>query len=255
MLGKQIRLRQFMDENACSFILAVDQVIPQGLHPALEDPLKALEKLGGADFDALLLHSGLAKLAGRALVGGKPFIIKLTTATTQSKDKTHRFLIDTVEHAISLGASGVAMNLFVGAPCEDQLFEQFCQAVQVCERYGMPMLAMAHPMPEQQYQSDLQAYACRVAAELGADLVKTDYPGSPEAFQTITAQCPVPVLVEESPYAEDSAGTLQTAQEAMQAGGRGVLFGRRVWAHENPTWIAAEISNIVHTTHLIDRKG
>ena len=75
MLGKQIRLRHFIDENKCSFILAVDQVIPQGLHPALENPLQALAKLKGADFDAFLLHAGLAKLAGSALVGGKPFII------------------------------------------------------------------------------------------------------------------------------------------------------------------------------------
>jgi fructose-bisphosphate aldolase/2-amino-3,7-dideoxy-D-threo-hept-6-ulosonate synthase len=248
MFGKQIRLRQILDWQNRSFILAADQVIPQGLHTALQDPIVALEKLKEAKFDAFLLHSGIVKLARNTLIGGKPFIIKLTTATTLSRDKTHRFVIDSVEHALSLGAVGVSMNLFVGSDYEAQLFEQFSQAVQVCDRFGVPMLAMAHPMPEKQYDTDLQAYACRVAAELGADMVKTDYPGSPEAFQRISAHCPVPVLVEESPYEESQAGTLQTAREAMQAGGSGVLFGRRVWAHAHPQQIAAEIYGIVHST-------
>lgn len=247
MFGKQIRLAQLLDPQGHSFVLAVDQVIPQGLHGALQDPIMALEKLKDADFDALLLHSGIVKLAGKALIGGKPFIVKLTTATTQSHDKTHRFLIDSVEHALSLGASGVSMNLFIGSSYEAQLFEQFSQAVQACDRFGMPMLAMAHPVPDKQYDAGLQAYACRVAAELGADIVKTDYPGSVEAFQLVTAHCPVPVLVEESPYVENQAGTLQTTREAMQAGGKGVVFGRRVWAHPNPQQIASEIYQVVHS--------
>ncbi len=247
MFGKHIRLRQILDKNRRGFIIALDQVIPQGLHPALQDPLKALERLNAAEVDVFLLHSGLVKLAGHILAGGKPFIIKLTTATTQSKDKTHRFMIDSVEHAVSLGAVGVSMNLFIGSDYEAVLFEQFSQAVQACDRFGMPMLAMAHPMPQQQYQVDLQAYACRVAAELGADLVKTDYPGSEEAFRKITAHCPAPVFVEESPYPEDENGTLQTASEAMRAGGSGVLFGRRVWAHPDPLRLARDIAKIIHT--------
>lgn len=247
MFGKQIRLRQFTDEKQRCFILAIDQVIPQGLHPAISQPVRVLEQLANANFDAFLLHAGIVKLAGHVLAGGKPFILKLTTATTQSKDKTHRFVVDRVEHAVGLGAVGVAMNLFVGSPYEALLFEQFSEAVQVCEQFGMPMLAMAHPMPEQQYNAALQAYACRVAAELGADIVKTDYPGSSDGFQLITDNCPVPVLVEESPYSEDSSGTLQTTSEAMRAGGSGVLYGRRVWAHTDPLKIASEISKIVHT--------
>lgn len=246
MFGKQIRLGQILSKDRRSFILALDQVIPQGLHTALQDPVEALEKLKEANIDAFLLHSGIVKLAKDALVGGKPFIIKLTTATTQSRDKTYRFVIDSVEHALSLGAAGVAMNLFVGSTYEAQLFEQFNQAVQACDRYGVPMLAMAHPMPENQFDAQLQAYACRVAAELGADVVKTDYPGSVEAFQLITAHCPLPVLVEESPYGEDQQGTLQMTREAMQAGGSGVLFGRRVWAQAEPVSMANEIFQIVH---------
>lgn len=250
MFGKQIRLAQIFDKDRRCFILAMDQAIPQGLHAALQDPVEALENLKDANLDAFLLHSGIVKLAKNALVGGKPFIIKLTTATTQSRDKTHRFMIDSVEHALSLGAVGVAMNLFVGSAYEAQLFEQFSLAVQACDRFGIPMLAMAHPMPEEQFDAQLQAYACRVAAELGADIVKTDYPGSPAAFQMIVSNCPVPVLVEESPYEEDKAGTLQTTREAIRAGGKGVLFGRRVWAYPNPKQMANEIFQVVHSPEI-----
>ena len=232
MVGKQIRLRQFTDEQQRCFILAIDQVIPQGLHPALSQPVRVLEQLSDANIDAFLLHAGIVKLAGHVLAGGKPFLLKLTTATTQSKDKTHRFVVDRVEHAVGLGAAGVAMNLFVGSPYEALLFEQFSEAVLVCEQFGMPMLAMAHPMPEQQYNPALQAYACRVAAELGADIVKTDYPGSMDGFRFITENCPAPVLVEESPYSEDQQRYPADCQRSHACGGqRGTVWAACLGAH------------------------
>lgn len=235
-----------MDAQLRTFIIAFDVTIPRGVHPFAQDALEAVRRLVDMPCDALLLHSGLARQAAGILAGKKPFIAKLTTATLNSADMTRRVMVDTVEHALSLGAVGVAVNLFIGAAYEEQMLVNLTSAVEACDRLGMPLIAMANPMPEHQFDGKQLAYVCRVAAELGADVVKTDYPGSPEQFERIRAACPVPVLVEESPYPEDAEGTLQTAREAMDCGGAGVMFANRIWGQESPRSLAGEVLHIVH---------
>lgn len=244
--GKLIRLRQFLDPSGRTFIVAIDQTIPQGLQSALTDPVSVIEQLMSCQVDALLLHSGLIKVAASVLAGHKPFLVKLTTATIASKDKTNRFLVDSVEHALSLGASGVALNLFVGSEYEREMFAQFACSVETCDQLGLPVLAMIHPMPQDQFNPAKLAYACRVGAELGADLVKTDFPGSVKDFREVINSCPVPVLVEESPLSEDEAGTIKTVRRALKAGGSGFMFGHRVWGHQDIHAICARLNHLTH---------
>jgi DhnA family fructose-bisphosphate aldolase class Ia len=244
--GKLFRLRQFMDERFRSFIIAFDVVIPRGLQSDAQDTMSVLENLANMSCDALLLHSGLAKIAAPILAGKIPFIAKLTTAAVNSPDMTRRVLVDSVEHALSLGASGMAMNLFIGSAYEESMLSNFSEAVIACDRVGVPLLAMVNPMPEYQYDASKLAYVCRVAAELGADVVKTDYPGTPEQFSKVVAACPVPVLIEESPHADDEKGTLLTTLEVIGCGGAGVMFANRVWAQPMPEQLASQIFGMVH---------
>jgi len=245
--GKLVRLREFVSEQNRSFIIAIDQVIPRGLHPALQDPLALLTTLAQVPCDALLLHSGLVKLAAPILAGRKPFIIKLTTATTEARDKSNRIPVASVDHALAQGAVGVAMNVFIGAECETSMLIQLGQTAEICDRLGVPLIAMINPVEAYQFAPDRLAYVCRVGAELGADMVKTDYPGSPEAFRQVVDHCPVPILIEESPLPETEAGTVRTTREAIAAGGAGVMFGSRVWDQTNLAQISAQIFELVHS--------
>ena len=127
--GKLFRLRQFMDERFRSFIIAFDVVIPRGLQLDAWDAMPVLESLAEMSCDALLMHSGLAKIAAPVLAGKKPFIAKLTTAAVNSPDMTKRVMVDSVEHALSLGASGVAMNLFIGSPFEEHMLSNFSEGI------------------------------------------------------------------------------------------------------------------------------
>lgn len=244
--GKLIRLRQFFREDGRSFIIAFDVTIPRGLHPASADSMALLDQLAASECDAILLHSGLVKRGASILAGKKPFIIKLTTSTALSADMTQRIMVDTVEHALSLGAVGVALNVFMGSPYETSMLANFAETTRICDRLGMPLIAMVNPMPAYQYDAEQIAYVCRVGAELGADVIKTDYPGSPELFGTVLENCPVPILIEESPHPMTEAGTLLTVQETIEAGGAGVMFAERVWAQPNLNKIAAKICTLVH---------
>lgn len=245
--GKLIRLRQILKDDRHAFIIAADVTLPRGLHPHSTDALALLHRIVNCKCDALLLHSGLVKQADSILAGKKPLIIKLTTTTVPSSDKTYRILVDSVEHALSLGAVAVAMNVFIGSDYEALLLSQFAKSVEVCDRFGIPMIAMMNPMPEYQFDVERLAYACRVGAELGADIVKTDYPGTKEGFEVVVNSCPVPVIVEESPHPYTLAGTLLTTEEAIGAGGAGVMFAERVWAHSQMNAAASQISSIVHS--------
>jgi DhnA family fructose-bisphosphate aldolase class Ia len=244
--GKLIRLRQILKEDDHAFIIAADVTLPRGLNPHTTDALALLKRIVDCEYDALLLHSGLVKQAESVLAGKKPFIIKLTTTTVASPDKTYRILVDSVEHALSLGAVGVAMNVFIGSEHEALLLSQFSRSIEVCDRLGIPMIAMMNPMPEFQFDAEHLAYACRVGAELGADIVKTDYPGTKEGFELVVNSCPVPVIVEESPHPYSLTGTLLTTQEAINAGGAGVMFAERVWAQPQMNEVASQINSIVH---------
>lgn len=244
--GKQIRLSQFLSPERRSFILAVDTTIPRGIHPAFRDPLALLERAVHWECDALLLHSGLVK-AGSHLLGRKPFLIKLTTATRYAADKTRRVLIDSVEHAMTFGACGVAMNCFIGSAFEPQLLEQLGGVAEQCDRWGLPLIAMINPMEQHQFDPEQLTYVSRVGAELGADVIKTDYTGAPNSFRSVVDSCPVPVMVEESLLPETAEGTLRTAREVVGAGGAGVMFAHRVWAHPQPDELASQIHAAVHS--------
>ena len=198
--GKLIRLRQFIKEDGHSFVIALDVTIPRGLHPASANSMQLLSQLVNSDCDALLLHSGLVKLGAPILAGKKPFIVKLTTVTASAQDKTQRIFVDTVEHALSLGAVGVAVNIFIGSSLEGSMLTQFAEISGTCDRLGIPLIAMINPMPIYQFDAHQLAYVCRVGAELGADVIKTDYPGSPTLFTKVIKNCPVPILIEESPH-------------------------------------------------------
>jgi DhnA family fructose-bisphosphate aldolase class Ia len=244
--GKLIRLSQIIKEDRHSFIIAADVTLPRGINKYSSNAMVLLERIVNCECDAILLHSGLVKLAETILAGKKPFIIKLTTITTTFSDRTHRILVDTVEHALSLGAIGVAMNVFIGSDNESYLLSHFAKSARLCDRYGMPLIAMMNPIPELQFDAKSLAYACRVGTELGADVIKTDYPGSKEVFEVIVNSCPIPVIVEESPHPETLAGTLLTTNEVICAGGTGVMFADRVWKEPEINKVSSQIYSIVH---------
>lgn len=88
--------------------------------------------------------------------------------------------------------------------------------------------------------------ACRVAAELGLDLIKTQYIPPIEAFRTVVANTYVPIVALGGPADPDTAKVLRGVREAMDAGCRGVAMGRNVWSHPNVRGFVTAIRKIVH---------
>ncbi|MGQ0550537.1 MAG: class I fructose-bisphosphate aldolase, partial [Armatimonadota bacterium] len=177
--GKAVRLSGILRPDGRTFIGALDVFIPRGLLPGLRDPLAAARLFVDAGADALLLHEGLVDVSLPAFAGRAALIVKLTTASWEAEDSTRRVQVTSVRRAVALGASAVAVNCFLGVPHDGELLAQVGRIAGACAEYGMPLIPLINPHPRDQFDPDRVAYVCRVGAELGGDIVKSDYPGSP----------------------------------------------------------------------------
>lgn len=246
-IGKKIRLSQWF-HGGKTFLLAIDQAIPRGVYPQIKPGMRIWSDRDNP-WDALVVHQGHV-MAYEDLFAREqaiPFIIKLTSNSKDCPDTTRRSMITNVERAVALGASGVAINILVGSEFEAYHLTQLGEVVNECERYGMPLIVLACPAGKaDQTVAGKLAYASMIAGEMGADIVKTEFPGSVEGMRQIVEACICPVVIEESPYPHDEKGTLLTVEQAMEAGAAGVFFGSRVWQEKEPVSIGDKIRNIVY---------
>lgn len=103
---------------------------------------------------------------------------------------------------------------------------------------------------------ELVAHAASLAADLGADIVKTDYPGTPEQMADVVRACPIPVIVAGGPRTADTEAVLAQVSDALRGGAAGVAMGRNVFQAERPGRTAAAIARLVHESpHVPDRDG
>ncbi|MDI7261566.1 MAG: fructose-bisphosphate aldolase, partial [Thermodesulfobacteriota bacterium] len=114
------------------------------------------------------------------------------------------------------------------------------------------MMYTRGPKVENEYDVKLVKHAARVGAELGADIVKVPYTGSPESFKEVVEGCFVPVVIAGGEKMDTDKDILKMVKGAMEAGGAGVSIGRNVFQHKNPPGILQAISKIVHDGLKVD---
>jgi fructose-bisphosphate aldolase/2-amino-3,7-dideoxy-D-threo-hept-6-ulosonate synthase len=94
--------------------------------------------------------------------------------------------------------------------------------------------------------------AARVGAELGADIVKTNYPGSPESFSEVVKGCKVPVVIAGGPKMSTERELLTMVYDSVQVGGTGVAIGRNIFQAENPTLLVRKLCAVVHQSLTVE---
>jgi class I fructose-bisphosphate aldolase len=159
-----------------------------------------------------------------------------------------------IEDVLAAGADGVMTYLYMGY--EDPEREKLeigrnARLARACERWGVvlmiePRSARETSHPEDKTDAQVLGLYCRVAAEVGADLVKCIYPGSAEALRKIIEGCPAPLLLAGGARAETPDQAYAHAQEAIQAGAAGLVFGRNIFEAGDP---AAELDRYLSIVH------
>jgi len=223
--------------------LPVDHGYFQGPVSKLEEPWKTLEPLLPYT-DALFITRGVLR-SSLEPVKAKPIILRVSGGTSVAgKDLAHEGITTSMEEAIRLNVCAVGLSIFVGTDYEHDSLLNLARLVDEGERYGIPVMAVTAVGRElKKRDARYLALSCRIAAELGARVVKTYYC---ENFEKVTNGCPVPIVIAGGPKVPTGYGVLQFVHDGIQKGAIGVNLGRNIWQDEHPVAMIRSIRAIIH---------
>jgi len=250
MIGKQIRIERIINRNTGRIVVVpMDHGTTIGPIPGLEDMRETVTKVVNGGANAILMHKGMVQAGHRG--GGRDvgLVVHLSAGTSLSPDPNAKVPVCTVEEAIKLGADAVSIHVNVGAETDADMLRDFGDVSQSCMIWGMPLLAMVYtrgPKIESEYDVKYVKHAARLGAELGADIVKVNYTGSPESFRDVIAGCPVPVVIAGGEKVETDEELLRMVAGSLEAGGAGASIGRNAFQHADPEGMVRAISMVVH---------
>jgi fructose-bisphosphate aldolase/2-amino-3,7-dideoxy-D-threo-hept-6-ulosonate synthase len=248
MIGKEIRIERIINRNTGrSVIIPMDHGFSLGQIEGLTNMTEVITDVAKGGANAIILHKGMVKAGHRKHGKDIGLIVHLSGSTSMNPDKDDKRIVCTVEEAISLGADGVSIHVNLGAQNESQMIEDAGRISRDCTRWGMPLLIMIYPRGKNVDGTSPAAigHCVRVAEELGADFIKTNYPGDPVSYGKIVKACSVPVMIAGGEKAGD-AETLKIIADSVKAGGAGVCMGRNAFQRKNTTRFVQAISRVVH---------
>lgn len=250
MANKIHRLNHIFREDKKTFIMAMDHGNGFNVLPAMKYPGNIISEVARAGVDAFLATVGLAdKFADN--FHGKGIILRLDGGSSflGSKDKPLQTVVG-IEDAIRLGVDSVISMGFPGSRWEDQILKDLSRNIHECNKWGIPLTAEMLPRgfePAEDSRTPQNiTFACRMGAEMGADIIKTEYTGSIETFKELCESVYVPVVILGGSKKVTEEKLLTEIKEALSAGGAGVAMGRNIWNHENPARFAGAIAKLIH---------
>jgi fructose-bisphosphate aldolase/2-amino-3,7-dideoxy-D-threo-hept-6-ulosonate synthase len=249
MIGKRIRLERIMNrENGRTVIIPMDHGVTVGPIPGLQDVREMVNKVADGGANAVVLHKGIVMSGHRGKGKDIGMMIHLSASTSLGPDANRKIQVCSVEEAVRLGADAVSVHVNVGADTESEMLEMLGKVSGDCAKLGMPLLAMMYPRGkkiEKENDVEVVKIAARVGAELGADIVKTNYTGSVDSFKEVVNGCPVPVIIAGGSKGSE-IDTLKMIEDAIAAGAAGVAMGRNCFQHSNPTAFVKAVCSVVH---------
>jgi DhnA family fructose-bisphosphate aldolase class Ia len=230
---------------------------PQGAHTAFDhalvlgpiagtvDPAAQIRRLAEAGVDGILMNLGMVSAVADSMLVERPpaLIVRLDWTSLWTADKSNgklrSRLLGTVEQALRAGADAVLTYLFVGtgdAEFESDEVARNAAVARECESLGVPMIVESlarGPRAHDPLAVEWMNLHTRIAAELGADVIKTEYTGDPESMAEVVKTCPVPILVLGGARQGSDEEELDIVAGAMAAGAAGIFFGRNIFQSGN----------------------
>jgi fructose-bisphosphate aldolase, class I len=268
-IGKRTRLHRLLygggPGNGTLMFLPIDQGLEHGPrdffpNPPSKDPDFQLQLAKEGKFSGIVFQVGIASKYMTKFAGQVPLVLKLNGKTEIPSDQSPLSpCIASVEDAVRLGAEAVGYTLYIGSTQQEADFTQFARVREDAEKFGMPIIVWAYPRGEaieakggrdSFYAID---YAARVAAELGADVVKVNVPkfnaekdkaapapynstqfSKEEALAHIVQSAGKTLVIFSGGEKQEESGVVEKARAGMHAGGTGVIFGRNLWQRPMP---------------------
>lgn len=257
MIGKKIRLERIIDRNSGkTVIIPMDHGVTVGPIEGLADMRQAISAMVAGGASAVLMHKGMVRAGHRGTGKDVGLIIHLSAGTAISPDPNVKELVCTVEEAVKLGADAVSVHINLGANTDREMLRQIGQVSERCSEWQIPLVAMMYtrgPKISSEFDVPNVKLAARAGAELGADIVKVVYTGSPDTFAQVVAGCPVPVVIAGGPKMNSDEEIFRMVEGALQAGATGVSIGRNAFQHKTPERMVRALCRMVHEGATVEQ--
>lgn len=259
-VGKSKRLSRLFDsKSGRTVIVPIDDSLIFGPYDGLADLSTKVKEIAEAKPNGVLAFSGVFREFSQLLlgIGG---IINLTASTVHSTH-TRKVMVGDVHGSLSLDPEAIGVHVNVTSRYEAEMLNNLGLVSKECDSLGIPLLAIMYPRKEvdggdENYNdmkktnpdeySKLISHCVRIAADLGADLIKTQFTGSSRSFERVVKACwPIPVVVAGGPQVHPNE-MMKNAYAAIEGGATGVSFGRNVFNRADSRKFISALKEIVH---------
>lgn len=247
--GMKNRLAQLIKSDGHCLFLPIDHGYFQGPTRKLEKPAETIQPLLPY-CDGLFVTRGVLRSAIDP-EKTKPIILRVSGGTSMvGKDLSDEGITTSMEEAIRLNVSAVGISIFVGTDHERESLLNLSKLVDEGEKYGIPVMAVTAVGKElEKRDARYLALSSRIAAELGARIVKTYWC---EDFDRVVNGCPVPVVMAGGPKVDTEVEVFEFVHDGMEKGAIGVNLGRNIWQHDYPVAMIKALRAIIHKKAIVN---
>ncbi|MBD3238021.1 MAG: fructose-bisphosphate aldolase [Candidatus Moranbacteria bacterium] len=246
---KQPLLKKIIKNDNRTIILPMDHGVSDGPIPGLVNMEATIKKAKQGGVDAIVIHKGIFRCY-KKIIGKLPVLIHIS-ASTGMGEPLRKVTVASVEEIKNLGAQGVSIHVNLANQYEPEMIKDLGRISEQCQKHGLPLLAMVYPRNQVKgklitfQDPERVAHAARLAAELGADLVKVPYTGSAQSFKKVIQGCPIPVVIAGGDKSSE-AKMVNSIKACVKAGAAGVSVGRNVFQAQNMITMIKKIKKAVH---------
>ncbi|MDR1533956.1 MAG: fructose-bisphosphate aldolase [Planctomycetota bacterium] len=247
-VGKEIRLKRLLGPSGRLLAITIDHPITRGVMDGLVPIREAMKKIVAGGPDAVTMHKGIAENVFRPYAGRTALIFK-STAYSIPYHPAYDAPVADVEEAVRAGADAISVGMIVGGPEQAAQLTHLGRVSKEAASMGMPLVAHIYPkgtMIKDSKDARNLAYAVRAGAELGVDIVKTNWSGSPETFRRVIEACPARVALAGGEVGDRLEDYFKMTRDAIDIGLAGVTYGRFVWGNPNPTAVIKALRAVIH---------
>jgi DhnA family fructose-bisphosphate aldolase class Ia len=253
-VGKRMRMKRVVDPSGVSIICALDHGMTS---PTFLEPLAGIEArtaeavAGGAN--VIMMSKGMIRVAEPAFARDTSLALLLSASANSGEERPSVVQVAEVEEASVLGADAVVLFVALSGETEAEMLRTLAAVGGACQELGMPFIAEAEfPTTYARVEDLAETYGfeylrrnVRLCAELGADIVKTNWPGDGESFgRLVESAAGIPVVLAGGSRVPDRE-LLDRMESAMEAGGIGCSVGRNIFMHRSPEALTRALSRVI----------
>ncbi len=253
-VGKAMRLKRLIDSQGVSVICALDHGMtsPLFLEPLADIRARAAEAVSGGA-NVIMMSKGMIRIAEPAFTPTTSLALLLSASASPDGSRPEIVQIAQVQEALTLGADGVVLFTALGGDAEHRMLSLLADVGRECANLGMPFIAEAEfPTTyasveelQQQYGLEYLRRNVRLCVELGADIVKTNWPGDQDSFgKLVEAAGGIPLVLAGGSRLDDRE-LLGRMEQAISAGAIGCSVGRNIFMHQAPAAITRALSRVI----------